>query len=137
MNKPRKQTIEKYTKFLEELAKISTISKPVFYEMIKKFHLNNGLVGPMVELGYIKSINTKTFKVCLLKVMPIHAVELLYRLNSSRGRVKDTKVDKQKVITAVPTKIPVKNKKKDIAQVSSSKPVKQFSILWGAVMIKW
>lgn len=137
MSKPRKKTIEKYTEFLEELSKISTISKPVFYEMMKKFHLNNGLVGPMVELGYIESINTKTFKVCLLKVMPIHAVELLYRLNSSRGGVKITKADKEKVIAVLPTTAKRRNKMPDIAYASSDKPVKQFSILWGALIIKW
>ena len=137
MNKPRKQTIEKYTKFLEELSKINIIVKSDLYAMIRTFHLNNSIVSHLASLNYIEHLDTKKFKVCLLKVMPIHAVELLYRLNSSRKGVKNTKVNNQKVIDVLPTRTKGRNKKQDIAHVSSDKQPKQFSILWGAVMIKW
>ena len=137
MSKPRKQTIEKYTKFLEELSKINIIVKSDLYAMIRTFHLNNSIVSHLVSLNYIDHLDNKKFKVCLLKVMPIHAVELLYKLNSTRAGVKITKVDNQKVKAIVPTKTKGRNKKQDIAYVSSDKQPKQFSLLWGVVMIKW
>ena len=137
MNKPRKETIEKYTKFLEELSKINIIVKSDLYAMIRTFHLNNSIVSHLASLNYIEHLDNKKVKVCLLKVMPIHAVELLYRLNSGRKGIKTAKVDKQKVIDTIPTSTKVQKKKKDIAHVSSDKPFKQFSILWGVVFIKW
>jgi hypothetical protein len=135
MSKPRKQTIEKYTKFLEKLSKHNTISKPDFYQEIKEFRLNNGMAGPMIALGYIEPINGKTFKVCLLKVMPIHAVELLYRLNSSRKMHKAATLTK--TITASNSKNTPLKKLKAVVVDSELKQPRQFSILWGMLMIKW
>lgn len=135
MNKPRKQTIEKYTEFLEDLSKTSSISKADFYQRIRDYRLNNGITSHMRALGYLESMNKDTFKIGLLKVMPIHAVQLLNSLNNARviaANSKTTDIAKSATITA-------KNKvnKKAVALVSSDKPVKQFSILWGALIIKW
>ena len=134
MSKPRKQTIEKYTKFLEELSKRNTISKPDFYQEITEFRLNNSIASPMIDLGYIEPINSKTFKVSLLKVMPIHAVELLYRLNSSRKMHKAAALTK--TITASNSKNTPLRKVKAVVVDSELKQPRQFSILWGMLMIK-
>jgi hypothetical protein len=135
MSKPRKQTIEKYTKFLEELSKCNTISKPNFYQKIKEFRLNNSIASPMIDLGYIEPITSKTFKVSLVKVMPIHAVELLYRLNTSRKIHKAATLTK--TITASNSKNTPLKKVKAIVTDSKLKQPRQFSILWGVLMIKW
>jgi len=135
MSKSRKQTIEKYTKFLEDLSKLNTISKPDFYQKIKEFRLNNSIASPMIDLGYIEPINGKTFKVCLLKVMPIHAVELLYRLNSSRKMHKATALTK--TVTASKSKNTPLKKVKAVVADSELKQPRQFSVFWGMLMIKW
>jgi hypothetical protein len=135
MSKPRKQTIEKYTKFLEELSKIKTITKSDLYAMIKTFYLNNSIVSHLVSLNYIEHFDNKKFKVCLLKVMPIHAVELLYRLNSSRKIHKAATLTK--TITASNSKNTPLKKLKAVVVDSELKQPRQFSILWGMLMIKW
>ena len=135
MSKPRKQTIEKYTVFLENLSKTNTISKSDFYKQIKEYRLNNGILSHMKALGYLDTVNKETFRIRLLKVMPIHAVHLLNSLSNARVLAVSRKPKK----TLKSTTVTAKNKvnKKAIAYVSSGVPVKQFSILWGVLTIKW
>lgn len=135
MSKPRKQTIEKYTLFLEDLAKLDTITKTNFSEKIRKYRLNNGISSHMIALGYIISVNNKNLKIGLLKVMPIHAVQLLNSLNNARVIANNKKM----ISMNVTEKNVVKNqlKKQICTTESKTSSHKHFSILWGVLSIKW
>lgn len=123
-------TDNKYLKALEYLYDNSPEGVS-FKEWLKVYRINNGICKILKENNLVQETNRRGVYAWVALKPTLKTAQYLRHTYNENVNTKRVKNEKQTAINF--TKKPANNKVK----VSSSRPTKEFSLLWGALTIKF